>query len=729
MADTAGASTAGASTSSANMMRILLATDCHLGYLERDPIRGQDSMRTFEEILQIANRENADMILLGGDLFHENKPSRETLMHTMELFRKYCMGSRPCALQILSDQRINFPRFGKANYMDPNYNVGMPVFSIHGNHDDPSGEQALCALDLLAAANFVNYFGQAQQPDDIELVPICIQKGSTKLALYGLGNIRDERLHRTFLKKKVKWLAPDEDTDDWFNLFVIHQNRCAHGERNYIPETFLPDFVHLTFWGHEHKCEIDPTPRDVINTYITQPGSSVATSLSEGESVHKHVGMLYIRADKSFRITKVPLKTVRAFKFRDLVLAEHLPAGATERDVGEFLAAEVETLLRALDSEHRARYRDDAEARKQMRLPLLRLRVEYTGFPTLGAQRFGQRFAGKVANPKDILLFYRKRTSKPKSKAQQDAAAPTPPDPLEQDKIEDLVEQTFVQSTDPPRLIRPRHFREALSLFVDKDENEALRNMAGFRLERFVDKQLSSAASGGMDVEGDNDNDAVVIGDDEDGEGQEQDGEEDEQTRTPMQLMFGSKGEMTRSKRTASPASSSSSAAAKRKHSAAAAEAANGTRVRKTRTAAATTRGGSKGRKGKAAGAAHGARSRKTRRYDDDDDDDHADGAEMDDFEVDDDEEYVGNGGDASSDDVVTSDGEVLTNYTNISDVTDVTDMSPSPTRRTTRRAAVSARARAAKLISQEAMRESSDDDDDLPLDTTRRTKKRPKRR
>lgn len=25
------------------------------------------------------------------------------------------------------------------NYMDPNYNVSMPIFSIHGNHDDPSG--------------------------------------------------------------------------------------------------------------------------------------------------------------------------------------------------------------------------------------------------------------------------------------------------------------------------------------------------------------------------------------------------------------------------------------------------------------------------------------------------------------------------------------------------------------------------------------------------------------
>ena len=30
-------------------------------------------------------------------------------------------------------------RFPVVNYEDPNYNVSIPVFSIHGNHDDPAG--------------------------------------------------------------------------------------------------------------------------------------------------------------------------------------------------------------------------------------------------------------------------------------------------------------------------------------------------------------------------------------------------------------------------------------------------------------------------------------------------------------------------------------------------------------------------------------------------------------
>ncbi|CAB4012153.1 double-strand break repair MRE11-like [Paramuricea clavata] len=91
-----------------NTMSILVATDNHIGYMEKDPERASDSLVTFEEILQIAEEKKVDFILLGGDLFHENKPSRKIVHKTMEIIRKYCMGDRPCYLEFLSDQSINF---------------------------------------------------------------------------------------------------------------------------------------------------------------------------------------------------------------------------------------------------------------------------------------------------------------------------------------------------------------------------------------------------------------------------------------------------------------------------------------------------------------------------------------------------------------------------------------------------------------------------------------------
>lgn len=49
-----------------------------------------------------------DFILLGGDLFHENKPSRRCLHSSITMLRKYCMGDSPVTFNILSDQTINF---------------------------------------------------------------------------------------------------------------------------------------------------------------------------------------------------------------------------------------------------------------------------------------------------------------------------------------------------------------------------------------------------------------------------------------------------------------------------------------------------------------------------------------------------------------------------------------------------------------------------------------------
>ena len=43
-------------------IRILLATDNHIGYMERDPIRGQDSINTFKEILQLAVKNDVWLI-------------------------------------------------------------------------------------------------------------------------------------------------------------------------------------------------------------------------------------------------------------------------------------------------------------------------------------------------------------------------------------------------------------------------------------------------------------------------------------------------------------------------------------------------------------------------------------------------------------------------------------------------------------------------------------------
>lgn len=197
-----------------NVMKIMIATDNHLGYNEKDPVRGDDSFITFEEILKHAVVNDVDFILLGGDLFHDAAPTQYALHRCMSLLRKYTLGSKAINLEILSDQKVNFGECfnSTVNYEDPNLNVSIPVFSIHGNHDDPSGYGLLSTLDLLAISGLVNYFGKETDLTSLEINPILLKKGVTQLAIYGLSYINDSRLVRLFGDSKVVMKKPGAET-------------------------------------------------------------------------------------------------------------------------------------------------------------------------------------------------------------------------------------------------------------------------------------------------------------------------------------------------------------------------------------------------------------------------------------------------------------------------------------------------------------------------------------
>lgn len=45
-------------------LRIMISTDNHLGYAEKDPIRGNDSFAAFEEVLVLAKRHNVSIFML-----------------------------------------------------------------------------------------------------------------------------------------------------------------------------------------------------------------------------------------------------------------------------------------------------------------------------------------------------------------------------------------------------------------------------------------------------------------------------------------------------------------------------------------------------------------------------------------------------------------------------------------------------------------------------------------
>ena len=537
------------STTDADTIRILVATDNHVGYEERHPIRGDDSWKAFHEIMCLAKERDVDMVLLAGDLFHENKPSRQAMYKVMQSLRMNCFGEKPCELEMLSEGSEQFEgMFDHANFEDLDINVAIPVFSIHGNHDDPSGQGHLAALDILQMSGLLNYYGRTPESDKITVRPVLLQKGKTKLALYGLSNIRDERLYRTFRGQDVMFLRPETQTEDWFNMVCVHQNHHAYTETSYLPEHYLPKFLDLVIWGHEHECLIEPRLNPEMKFKVMQPGSSVATSLVASEAVPKHVAIVSITG-RDFKSEPIRLKSVRPFIFKDFVLAQDKDAVKIAKkhehksELTRLLIAKVEELIEQaqadwLEAQEEGGGRDDDEEQPEPPLPLIRLRVDTTPpesglkFDCENPQRFSNRFMGKVANTNDVIQFHQKKKA-----ASRQNQAPSEVDPavmsamqgLDTIKVDKLVREFLAAQS--LTILPQNYFGDAVREYVDKDDRHAM--------EQFVENSLKSQMKQLVD--------SYDVANGEEGSDEDELAEQIEKYRTQIEEAF-AKGTLKRTK-------------------------------------------------------------------------------------------------------------------------------------------------------------------------------------
>lgn len=169
-------------------------------------------------------------------------------------------------------------------------------------------------------------------------------------------------------------------------------------------------------WGHEHECLIDHA-ESVVGTFrITQPGSSVATSLTAGEAVRKQVGILDINGNQ-FRLKPIPLTQVRAFMMGEVSLGGLPELDPEDSKIDIKITRILEEEVKQLVFEARRKREDlindcqklgnhienlENSVQYMLQKPtevLVRLKVEHSGFSTLNNQRFGAKFVGDVANP------------------------------------------------------------------------------------------------------------------------------------------------------------------------------------------------------------------------------------------------------------------------------------------------------------------------------------------
>jgi hypothetical protein len=221
-----------------------------------------------------------------------------------------------------------------------------------------------------------------------------------------------------------------------------------------------------------------------------QPGSSVATALSEGESKKKHVFWLEIK-EKRWRTIKLPLETVRPFVFDSVILSNHkdIVNPGNPDTVVEFLSDKVDQMIARAARE---------KGTESPELPLIRLRVDYSGFSTINTQSFAQQFMNKVANPQDLLMWQK---SASRRKGRDGLLVPAVVPAAAEVRIEDLIGTNLVEEL---RLLPEIELAYALNEYVQKDEKSALVDMVKNALQetqRDAAKQAKDQPSGAGDIQ------------------------------------------------------------------------------------------------------------------------------------------------------------------------------------------------------------------------------------
>jgi len=196
------------------------------------------------------------------------------------------------------------------------------------------------------------------------------------------------------------------------SILIIHQNRFkgirpGAPYKNCIHPTMLPNFLDLIIWGNEHESTDALVEDPVQNFYIYQPGSSVPTSLNQAEGLQKHVGFFEISEKKNFRFVPIALRNQRPLYVKNIELDQLVdqkkPSMFRMEDEGRDKDKPIEKIIEDKIEEEFNKLMEENEANiaTQKRLknpPLVRIKVEYSGFDIIRIKQVELKFMGKVAN-------------------------------------------------------------------------------------------------------------------------------------------------------------------------------------------------------------------------------------------------------------------------------------------------------------------------------------------
>jgi DNA repair exonuclease SbcCD nuclease subunit len=231
-------------------MRIAIVSDFHLGYERFREDAYLQARDAFEKAYSMS-----DMMIMPGDIFDYRHPKPDVIAEAITLFSEL-------SKKDFSAHMVSFEGKGSA-YTE------KPIVVIPGTHERRS-DTAVDPVDLLGLAGIVVNVNRACA---------IIEKGSERVAVFGIGGVAEERF-----KETIEELA-FRPVEGAFNIFMFHQSlyELLPFNKEFLHIEELPEGFDLYVDGHIHnkvesKCHGKP---------FLIPGSTVLTQLKEGEQEDK----------------------------------------------------------------------------------------------------------------------------------------------------------------------------------------------------------------------------------------------------------------------------------------------------------------------------------------------------------------------------------------------------------------------------------------------------------
>jgi len=265
-----------------NELKIAIMSDFHFGFGERKE-RSDESFENARQAIELAVENNAEIILVAGDLFDQAIPSQDVLFKAIEVL---LIPKGIPAVKELNAKKI--PREGDEKKISIS---GIPVVAIPGTHEF-RGKDHKNIIEVLERAGFLL---------NAHASKLIFENSGEKIALQGMSGVPEKKA------LEVLQLLSPKAIEGATNIFFLHQSInefLPFGDEmiSTISLDDLPKGFDLVVNGHLHWN----TEQKLGETKFIMPGSTIITQMKKIESENSKGIYLFDSKNNDLKFINLP---------------------------------------------------------------------------------------------------------------------------------------------------------------------------------------------------------------------------------------------------------------------------------------------------------------------------------------------------------------------------------------------------------------------------------------